>query len=340
MLRILRKLLWPLGLLYGMITSVRNFLYDRGILKSYSFEVPIIAVGNLSVGGTGKSPMVEYLIRMLQSDYKIATLSRGYRRKSTGFVLADASSTADILGDEPFQFHRKFPNVSVAVDADRKRGIENLLKTVNPDIIILDDAFQHRRVKAGFYILLTSYDNIYPDDMMLPAGNLREPAWGADRADLIVVTKCPSNLSESEKQKIIGKLGPKKNQSVFFSSIAYDEKLTNGESSILVDEIRKKRKTLVAGIAKPLPFFDFLRTEGDTVLEFPDHHDFTDGDIAKISAAANDFPVVTTEKDFVRLTGHLPRHQLYYLPIRTDIENGSGFDKIVQNYVGKSTGNR
>lgn len=340
MLRIMRKLLWPFGLLYGMITSVRNFLYDRGILKSHSFEIPIVAVGNLSVGGTGKSPMVEYLIRMLQSDYKMATLSRGYRRKSTGFVLADASSTADILGDEPYQFHRKFPNVSVAVDADRKRGIENLLKTVNPEIIILDDAFQHRRVKAGFYILLTSYDNIYPDDMMLPAGNLREPAWGADRADLIVVTKCPSNLSESEKQKIIVKLRPKKNQSVFFSSIAYDEKVTNGESSIFVDEIRKKRKTLVAGIAKPQPFFDFLRTGGDTVLEFPDHHDFTEGDIAKISAAANDFPVVTTEKDFVRLTGHLPRHQLYYLPIRTDIENGSGFDKIVQNYVGKSTGNR
>src|SRR5690606_16986947 len=175
MLRILRKLLWPFGLLYGMITSVRNFLYDRGILKSYSFEIPIVAVGNLSVGGTGKSPMVEYLIRMLQSDYKMATLSRGYRRKSTGFVLADASSTADILGDEPYQFHRKFPNVSVAVDADRKRGIDNLLKTVNPEIIILDDAFQHRRVKAGFYILLTSYDNIYPDDMMLHAGNLREP---------------------------------------------------------------------------------------------------------------------------------------------------------------------
>jgi len=171
---LLRKLLFPFAVLYGLVTSIRNFLYDQGFLKSYSFDVPIIAVGNLSVGGTGKTPMIEYLIRLLSEQYSVATLSRGYKRQSTGFILADNNADTSTLGDEPFQIHQKFPNIQVAVDADRKNGIEQLLsQTQKPEVILLDDAFQHRKVKAGFYILLTAYGDLFCDDWMLPTGNLR-----------------------------------------------------------------------------------------------------------------------------------------------------------------------
>ncbi|MEY2867889.1 MAG: hypothetical protein RIR01_289, partial [Bacteroidota bacterium] len=194
-MNLLRKILFPFAILYGLVTAIRNFLFDKGILKSYAFDLPIIAVGNLSVGGTGKTPQIEYLIRLLSTKYKVATLSRGYKRKSEGFVLADANVNAEILGDEPFQFFQKFPNIQVAVDANRKNGIEQLLsKNSKPEVILLDDAYQHRKVKAGFYILLTAYGDIYADDFMLPTGNLRESRSGAHRADVVVVTKCPPNL--------------------------------------------------------------------------------------------------------------------------------------------------
>ena len=207
-------------MLYGLITFIRNFLYDKGLLKSQSFAVPIIAVGNLNVGGTGKTPQIEYLIRLLSSNYKVATLSRGYKRKTKGFVLANANSNAEILGDEPFQFYKKFSQIQVAVDADRKNGIEQLLNQKDsPDIILLDDAFQHRKVKAGFYILLTAYDDLFCDDYMLPTGNLRESKRGAKRADLIIVTKCPATLSEKEQKEIKAKIGGDK--PLFFSKIRF-----------------------------------------------------------------------------------------------------------------------
>jgi len=187
-----RKILFPLSILYGLITCIRNILFDNGILKAYSFDLPVIAVGNLSVGGTGKTPQIEYLIRLLSDKYKIATLSRGYKRQSSGFILAEASTTAATLGDEPFQFFTKFPNIHVAVDADRKNGIvQLLLQKDRPEIILLDDAFQHRKVKAGLYILLTSFEDLYVNDFVLPTGNLRESRSGAKRASIIVVTKCP-----------------------------------------------------------------------------------------------------------------------------------------------------
>ena len=203
----LRKLLFPFAILYGFITSLRNYLFDKGILKSYSFEIPVIAVGNLNVGGTGKTPQIEYLIRLLSPKYKVATLSRGYKRKSADFVLADADSNAEILGDEPFQYYKKFPNIQVAVDADRRNGIEQLLnQKEKPEVILLDDAFQHRKVKAGFYILLTAYNDLFCDDFILPTGNLRESRKGAKRADLIIVTKCPQTITEPEQEAISGKL--------------------------------------------------------------------------------------------------------------------------------------
>ena len=222
-MNLLRKLLFPFAILYGFITGIRNFLFDKGVLKSYSFDVPIIAVGNLSVGGTGKTPQIEYLIRLLSPSYKVATLSRGYKRKSEGFVLADSTSNAEILGDEPFQFYKKFNNIQVAVDANRKNGIEKLLSQTNkPEVILLDDAFQHRKVKAGFYILLTSYDDLYSDDFILPTGNLRESRTGAKRANLVVVTKCPATLSPDEQNKIQAKLNLTSNQELYFSYIEYD----------------------------------------------------------------------------------------------------------------------
>lgn len=337
---LLRKILFPFSILYGLITSIRNFLFDKGILKSYSFDLPIIAVGNLSVGGTGKTPQIEYLIRLLSPNYKIATLSRGYKRKSEGFVLADENSDASILGDEPFQFYKKFPNIQVAVDADRRNGIEQLLKISQPDIILLDDAFQHRKVKAGLYVLLTAYGDLYSDDFILPAGNLRESRNGAERAKIIVVTKCPPDLSAKEQDRIQKKLKIDSDQKLCFTSIAYDEFVFSEEKQLSVSEIKPVDKLLLAGIAKPEPFFAYLQSENDVILTFPDHHHFTEKDIAEIKNKAQDKKIITTEKDFVRLKGRLPDSQLFYLPIKSHfISGGNDFDKTILNYVGKSSRN-
>lgn len=332
-MNILRKLLFPFAILYGIITSIRNFLYEQSIFKSYSFPIPIIAVGNLSVGGTGKTPQIEYLIRLLSKDYKIAVLSRGYKRKSEGFVLANEKSSAELLGDESFQIYKKFPNIQVAVDANRKNGIEQLLKLERkPEVILLDDAFQHRRVKAGYYILLTAFDDLYSNDFMLPTGNLRESRKGSKRADLIVVTKCPKNISEEEMQRIKKELHTTKK--VFFSTIAYDDFVYNEKQSLTVSEIKSSEKLLLAGIGKPDFFFDYLKLPNNDVLSFPDHHNFSDADIEKIKNSAKNNLIITTEKDFVRLTGKLPNNQLYYLPIKSSfIINTSDFDAEITHFV-------
>jgi len=333
-MNILRKILFPFAILYGFITSFRNFLFDKGILKSHSFDLPIIAVGNLTVGGTGKTPMIEYLIRLLSSEYKIATLSRGYKRKSEGFILADETSNAEILGDEPFQFYQKFPNVLVAVDANRKNGIEQLINISKPDIILLDDAFQHRKVKAGFYILLTAYNDLYANDFILPTGNLRESRSGAERANIVVVTKCPANLSEKEKNTIERKLQLESRQKLFFTSIVYDEFIFSEEKQLLVSEIKNSEKLLLAGIAKPEPFFEYLKNENDTILTYPDHHHFSEKDILEIKEKAKGKIIITTEKDFVRLKGNLPKEQLFYLPIKSSFLSAQeNFNNSIFKYV-------
>ena len=333
----LRKILFPLAFLYWLITFIRNWLYDKGIFKSYSFNIPIIAVGNLSVGGTGKTPQIEYLIRLLSDKYKVAVLSRGYKRTSEGFILADENATASSIGDEPFQFFSKFPNIQVAVDANRKNGIENLLQLPNkPDVILLDDAFQHRKVKAGFYILLSAYDDLFCDDFILPFGNLREPSSGKKRADMIIVTKCPNDLSELAQQKIREKLKVK--QPVFFTTIQYDDYVFGNDSQLLVSEIQSESKVLVAGIAKPKLFFDFLQSEKDDTLVFPDHHHFSKQDCEQILAKANERKIITTEKDFVRLNGLLPKSQLFYLPIKSTFLN-TNIDKTIEDYVGQGSRN-
>ena len=334
---LLRKILFPLAFLYWLITFIRNWLYDKGILKSHSFDIPIIAVGNLSVGGTGKTPQIEYLIRLLSENYKVAVLSRGYKRSTEGFILADEKATATSIGDEPFQFYSKFPNIQVAVDANRKNGIEKLVQLQDkPDVILLDDAFQHRKVKAGFYILLTAYDDLFCDDYILPFGNLREPSSGKKRADMIIVTKCPKDLSELAQQKIAKKLKVK--QSVYFTTIEYDDYVFGNDTQLLVSDIQSESKLLVAGIAKPKLFFDFLKNETDETLVFPDHHHFSKQDCEQILAKANGRKISTTEKDFVRLNGLLPKTQLFYLPIKSVFINAT-IDKTIQDYVGQSSRN-
>lgn len=334
-MKIFRILLFPFAILYGFITSIRNFLFDKGILKSTSFDIPVIAVGNLSVGGTGKTPQIEYLIRLLSDRYKVATLSRGYKRKSEGFVLASATSNAEIVGDEPFQFYQKFPNIQVAVDADRTNGIIQLLsQNEKPQVVLLDDAYQHRKVKAGFYILLSSYDDLYADDFMLPTGNLRESRSGANRANIIIVTKCPKDLSSEEQEQIRLKLKLTCSQQIYFTYIDYDDFIYSKEGKIAVNEIKNESKLLLAGIAKPKPFFDYLKNENDECLTFPDHHHFSDEDLETILNKAQNKKIITTEKDYVRLKDSKLISHLYYLPIKsTFINHQQNFDATVLEYI-------
>jgi tetraacyldisaccharide 4'-kinase len=255
--------------------------------------------------------------------------------------LADSTSNAEILGDEPFQFYKKFQNIQVAVDANRKNGIEKLLSQTNkPEVVLLDDAFQHRKVKAGFYILLTSYGDLYSDDFILPTGNLRESRTGAKRANLVVVTKCPATLSPDEQREIQAKLKLTSTQELYFSYIDYDESIFSELKSIKVSEIRNIDKLLLAGIAKPEPFFKYLQSKKEEQLVFPDHHHFTEKDLLEIENKAQNKIIVTTEKDFVRLKDSIPTEQLFYLPIRSSfLSAAEKFDKTIINYVGKSSRN-
>ena len=236
-MKFLRFLLFPFAIIYDVVTTIRNFFFNVGVFKQTSFKTPIIVVGNLSVGGTGKTPMIEYLITLLKDNFKIATLSRGYKRETSGFQLADENASATSIGDEPFQFYNKFKDdILVTVDSDRRNGIENLQKHSNvPDIILLDDAFQHRSVKAGFNILLTTYSNPYFKDIVLPTGNLREPRNGAKRAHVIIVTKCPTKLSDNEKNQIVKQISPKDYQHVFFSTIAYSNEVISVKATLKID---------------------------------------------------------------------------------------------------------
>lgn len=334
---LIRKLLFPFAVLYGWITAIRNYFYNQGILKSYSFKVPTIVVGNLSVGGTGKTPQTEYLINLLSKNYKVAVLSRGYKRKSKGFILADSSVTPEIIGDEPYQIFQKFPQITLAVDGDRKNGIENLLKQVQPDVILLDDAFQHRRVKAGFYILLTAYNDLYSDDFMLPTGNLRESRVGSRRANIIIVTKCPENLSNTEQQTIQQKLNC--SQPVYFTTIGYGDKVLNGEIEWATAALKSIDKVLLAGIAKPKPFFEYLQSGHDVELKFNDHHHFSPSEIKQIQKIANNKPIITTEKDYVRIKQYAIE-KLFYLPVQSQfLSKGDDFDKQIINYVRTSSRN-
>lgn len=328
-----RKLFFPFVPVYYSVTWLRNKLYDLGIKKSVSFDFPVVCVGNLSIGGTGKTPMIEYLIKLLKNDYSVATLSRGYKRKTKGFQLADLNATSESIGDEPFQFFSKFKDdIQVAVDSDRVNGIIRLISLKkSPEIILLDDAFQHRRVKAGLNILLTTYDALFVDDFVLPAGNLREPRRGYKRANIVVVTKCPKRLNETDKIRIIKRIKPSGFQNVFFSSIEYSDTIKSIGNEKKLESLN--RFTLVTGIANAKPLVDFLKEKQLKFehLNFQDHHDFSDSDIEELNKREL---IITTEKDFMRLQKYNSlKEKLFYLPIAVNISESDKFNFLVKEFA-------
>lgn len=311
-MQLLRIIAFPFSLIYALVVYFRNLLYDTELLPSAKFKTPIICIGNLSVGGTGKTPMIEWFLDNLSDNLKLAVLSRGYKRKTNGFVLAYPSSTAEEIGDEPLQIYSKFPESIMAVDANRIRGIKNLERSLKPDLILLDDAYQHRKVKPSFSILLTSYGDLYTKDWYLPTGNLRDSKSASKRADIIVVTKCPPDLDDEIKLSIQRELKPGKNQEVLFCALEYDPVL-RGKADISLEDIENQQITLVTGIAKPKPLIDFLKSEKISFhhQEYRDHHFFT----AKEIDFLNSKPLIlTTEKDYMRLKGKVDN--LYYITVR------------------------
>ena len=333
-----RLLLAPFSVLYWGIVSFRNFLFQTGVLKSTSFQIPVIVVGNLSVGGTGKSPQIEYLIRLLKRNYQVGTLSRGYKRKSKGFVQANPATLVTEIGDEPFQFYKNHPEISVAVDANRVHGIQQLSKSVpGLEVVLLDDAFQHRYVKAKLSILLTDYNDLYVNDWILPLGTLRESRKGAQRADIIVVTKCPPNLSQSSQEKTKHKIAPQKHQNVFFSVISYADHIISKSNKVLVSELGSYEILLVTGIANPQPLVNQMENRSLKFkhLEFPDHYNFDANDLSRIqeeyfALTGEKKILLTTEKDYTRLKEM--SISPYYWGIETRFLNkGSSFDALVLN---------
>lgn len=301
-------------------------MFDWNILKSSSFNFPVICVGNLALGGTGKTPMTEYIVSVLKDRYITATLSRGYKRKTRGFAIADATTTAIDIGDEPMQFHRKFPDITVAVGEERLVAIPQLLHSrPETQVIILDDAFQHRSVRAGLNILLTEYNNLYTRDMMIPAGDLRDVASSSNRAQIIIVTKCPSDLSEEKREEIIRELAPKKDQQVYFTEIVYDRPyhlFSNEQAGFTPDT----DILLLCGIANPRPLQDFLaaHTHSYDMIRYADHHIFTSVDLQDIKKQFDKLNpasrvILTTEKDAMRLEKfrqELGNYPIYVIPIR------------------------
>lgn len=319
-MKILRFLLFPFAIMYDLVTSIRNFLFEIDFFKQKKFPVPVIVVGNLSVGGTGKTPQIEYLIRLLKNKYQIAVLSRGYKRKTKGFLkVKNEHSSADV-GDEPLQFCKKFSDVFVAVDENRVAGIQQILHQSKTDIVLLDDAFQHRKVKGSFYLLLTKFEDLFVDDFLLPTGNLRESRRGAERANAIIVTKCPENLTQNQQKSIKNKL-EKYQKPIFFTAISYSN-MVKGFSEILVNDLPNFEVLLVTGIANPSSLTRFLNDQKITFqhLEYPDHHQFSTKDIEQIllqfDAIQNPQKLIlTTEKDYVRLSSDIK--SCYYLEIET-----------------------
>lgn len=327
-------LLAPFSWLYGAVMRFRNFLYDTGVKKSFSFDQAIISVGNLNVGGTGKTPMIEYLVRLLSNDYAIAILSRGYGRKTQGFRLAGEQDNASTIGDEPFQFYQKLKGkVEVVVCEDRVTGI-NKLRAMRESIqiILLDDAFQHRRVRPIFSILLTDFSKPFFNDFILPKGRLREPRDGSARADVIVVTKCPPLTQEIESNYKRQVQTYSIDKPVFFSSIGYSKPVSKAETQVNRDVV------LVTGIANSKPLVDHISEKIALRyhFEFNDHHDYTLKEVEEIQSKATSLnaSIVTTEKDFVKLETMVDKKLWFYLPIETRfINNGSEFDKMVLEKV-------
>ncbi len=345
LLKSFRYLLLPLSFLYGGIIWLRNWLFDKNIFKSHPFNFPLICVGNLAVGGTGKTPMVEYLIRLLKNDFKTATLSRGYKRKTKGFGIANENTTALEIGDEPMQFHKKFTDVTVAVGEERLVAIPQLLQDrPETEVIILDDAFQHRSVKAGLNILLTECKDLYTRDLLLPSGNLRDIKYSAKRAQIIIVTKCKADLTNAEKEAIINELNPAPGQTVYFTAIQYSQPY-HLFSKREINFTHGADILLVCGIANPGPLKEYLSSNVHSydMLRYPDHHIFDSDDLKEIKKQfekirSSEKLILTTEKDGVRMQkfeNELTDFPLYILPIRHSFlfNEEEKFNKQVIDFV-------
>ena len=349
----MKILLLPISLLYHIVLKIRHKLYDWRILKKTKFEKPVICVGNLNLGGTGKTPHTEYLINILKDNYRVATLSRGYGRNTKGFKMAEKSSTYKELGDEPLQYYHKFPKILVAVDEDRVDGCRKLLFSPNlAEVVLLDDAFQHRAIIAGLNILLTEYQHLYCDDFLFPAGTLRDIKSAAKRAHIIVMSKSPKHLDDGEKQRIIRKLKPTREQKVFFSYLEYAPLQPLNEKAKTITAENADSVLAFCGIAHPEPFAEELKKHYKTVdfLSFADHHAYTENEVNDIlnrfeNLSGEKKIIVTTEKDAARLTNspYLCQFEiapLYVLPVSVRFHEEEKFNEEILKYVRENSYNR
>lgn len=354
----INKWLLPFSWLYGLIVFFRNKFFDWGILKREEFNIPIICIGNLTVGGTGKTPHTEYIVNILRDKYRVAVLSRGYGRKTNGYILADRDSSSLEIGDEPYQIKQKFPDIYVAVDADRRRGIKTLLELDNPpQVIILDDAFQHRYVTPSYTIVLSDYNRPVYEDALLPAGRLREPVFHLRKASMVVVTKCPTDLKPIDYRIMSHNLNLFPYQSLFFTVVAYDSQLIPvfGEvDNIDCSALKNKHILLVTGIASPKMILKELALYTDNVdtLSYPDHHVFKEKDIRNITKrfdaiGADDKIILVTEKDAARLVlrediNDELKQKIFYLPIKVSFVGNecNEFDNKIINHVKEYSRNR
>ena len=346
----------PLSWIYGLVVDIRNQMFDWGILKSRSFDTPVISVGNITVGGSGKTPHVEYLIRLLNQHIKVAVLSRGYKRKSKGFVLADNDTPMSQIGDEPYQMKQKFPDIYVAVDKDRCHGIDTLLNneaTKDTGVILLDDAFQHRYVTPGINILLVDYHRLITHDALLPAGRLREPVSGKDRADIVIVTKCPKDLKAIDYRVLTKTMSLYPYQDLYFTYIDYcNLHKVWGEDELRLDDLSETNVLLLTGIASPQQLLVDLKEKCQTLtpLSFPDHHQFTEQDILKINDVYSNLSepkiIITTEKDTTRMKtvtslDDNAKDNTYVLPIKVAFlqKQEPMFNNKILSYVQKNSRN-
>lgn len=337
------NVLRPLGWLYGLVTGIRNLLYDKGILKSAVFPLPVISIGNITVGGTGKTPHAEYTATLLKDHFKTAVLSRGYGRHTKGFFMSDAHSDSGLIGDEPLQIKRRFPDLEVAVCNDRAKGIRRLMEMCSPDVIILDDAFQHRRITPSLNILLVNWHRNILNDAMLPTGHLRENPKGRRRADIIIVTKCPQGITRNSMNELAQSLRVKPEQQVFFTTPDYNQPYLIDDSGHPL-QLPGVPLLAVTGIVSPTLMTAELERQGHQVslMDYPDHHRFTKQDIANITnrleSMGPDAVIVTTAKDAARLSDleldETLLKKIYVLPIGVHfLRDADKFEKTIVSHV-------
>ncbi len=326
---------------------IRNWCFDKGILKSTTYGIPVISVGNITVGGTGKTPLSEYIIRLLIGNYQLALLSRGYKRKTKGTLLANKSSSAETIGDEPFQIKQKFEKLRVAVAEKRVEGMDLLLRNTNTQVVLMDDAYQHRYVTPGLSILVIDYNRPLWKDCVFPAGNLRETKNGQKRADIIIVNKCPASMRLEDRDKWLSKLKARGDQEVYFTTVKYDEPVAvKHEANKLFPA--KLPVVALAGIAQPKGFFEHVAKKCELVktMTYPDHHHFSDGDLMEIEHQLSQNKVkalITTEKDAVRFA-KMPEEiktMSWYIPIKLIVlfDEEERLENTILNYVRENQNN-